>query len=238
MFRLMRLELKKNNIRLYTIYAAIIGIVMLAFIYLFAFAPQIEPNDEDMKLFANYNNIVILNSILTTCAFSVLASSLHCKFILEEYIGKKATIIFTYPIDRVKVCLAKVLVVSIFTVAAMSVCNIGGFTIFFITENIEPLKLGTEIATFSIYARCIIVTLFMSILAVAISGIAIAIGFWRKSVATTIIVAVLIDSLMSNCIVSALENINMIQTFTIVFVVIAVIAIKLLLFNIKNMEVE
>ena len=49
---LISLELKKNKISTYIIAGIIIAITMLGFLFLFAYAPLIEPNDKDMQIFS------------------------------------------------------------------------------------------------------------------------------------------------------------------------------------------
>ena len=44
---LIRLELKKNKLNTYIMGGIIITIIMLGFLFLFAYAPLIEPNDRD-----------------------------------------------------------------------------------------------------------------------------------------------------------------------------------------------
>ena len=46
MIKLLKLELKKQNIRTYIISSIIVSIVMLGFLFLFAYAPQIYSNDK------------------------------------------------------------------------------------------------------------------------------------------------------------------------------------------------
>lgn len=48
---LIRLELKKNKLNTYIMGGIIITIIMLGFLFLFAYAPLIEPNDKDMEIF-------------------------------------------------------------------------------------------------------------------------------------------------------------------------------------------
>ena len=47
---LIRLELKKNKLNTYIIAGTIITIIMLGFLFLFAYAPLIEPNDKELSL--------------------------------------------------------------------------------------------------------------------------------------------------------------------------------------------
>lgn len=69
MKKLIKLELKKNNIRTYVIASFIITITMLGFLYLFAYVPMLESNDTDMAIFSGYNNLIPLFGVLNMAAF-------------------------------------------------------------------------------------------------------------------------------------------------------------------------
>ncbi|GAE28727.1 ABC transporter permease [Alkalihalobacillus hemicellulosilyticus] len=139
MINLMRLEVRKNKIRTFIIASILISIAMLGFIYLFAYAPHIEPNDPDLMIFAGYRNIVALYGVVCMTAFSILASVMYSRFMIDEYTGKRLILTFSYPINRKKIVIVKLLVVSLFTIVSMVLCNLIVFTIFGVTELIHPL---------------------------------------------------------------------------------------------------
>ena len=74
MFKLIKLELKRNNIKTYVIASSVTFIVMLGFIYLFAYAPQINP-DPDLQIFAGYPKIISLFSTLSMAVFATLSAT-------------------------------------------------------------------------------------------------------------------------------------------------------------------
>lgn len=235
MLNLLKLELKKTNIRTYIISACIIGICMLGFIYLFAYAPQIEPNDQDLKMFAGYENIISLFSTICMFAFSLLSSAMFSKIVIEEYSGKRTLLLFSYPISRKKVFLAKIAVVSLFVAAAMIISSISIFIIFGISESISPLVDGN--ITFGIISRAAKTTFYMSISAVTVGIISMAIGFIKKSIPTTIISTVLFCSLLSNIVVGTISSDSPIIIFTIILVFISGIVINIMSRKINCMEV-
>lgn len=235
MINLLKLELKKTNIRTYIISASIIGICMLGIIYLFAYAPKIEPKDPDMKMFAGYENIIPLFNTICMFAFSLLSSVMFSKIVIEEYAGKRTILLFSYPISRRKVFLAKISVVSLFVATAMITSSISIFIIFGISESISPVVDGN--ITFEIISRAAKTTFYMSISAVSVGIISLAIGFIKKSIPTTIISSVLLCSLLSNIVAGSISADSSIIIFTIILVLISVLAINIMTRKINCMEV-
>ena len=76
LFKLIKLELKRNNIKTYVIASSVTFIVMLGFIYLFAYAPQINP-DPDLQIFAGYPKIISLFSTLSMAVFATLSATVY-----------------------------------------------------------------------------------------------------------------------------------------------------------------
>lgn len=233
---LFELELRKNKIRTYVIAVVIIGFTMLGFMYLFAYAPMLEPDDKDMAIFQGYQNLIPLFGVLNMTVFCVLSAVMYSKFIIEDYAGKRAILLFSYPTSRKKIMLSKLGVVCLFIIIFMAVSNITIFLVFGITEQF--MHLVSENFTFSILMQAIEITLIMSFIAASIGIVAVGIGFIRKSVPTTIVSAVLIASLMCNIVANATSSKAVMYLFAIVDVSIAIIVSILLMKQVNRMEVE
>ena len=219
---LIRLELKKNKLNTYIIAGTIITIIMLGFLFLFAYAPLIEPNDKDMAIFSGYNNLIPLFGVF--------------KFIIEDYSGKRPILLFSYPVSRKKIILSKLGVVSGFSVISMIACNLIVFLTFGITENFIHL-VGKDF-TLSIMLKVVENTLIMSLIAASIGVAAVGIGFIKKSIPTTIVSAVLIASLMCNIVINAsLSRVTMYVLTTVMIFVGTVFSIFLIK-KVNVMEVE
>lgn len=233
---LIRLELKRNKIRTYVIASLIIAITMLGFLYLFAYAPMLEPNDKDMVIFSGYNNLIPLFGVLNMAAFCVLSAVMYSKFIIEDYSGKRPILLFSYPVSRQKIVVSKLSVVYGFTIFLMVISNLAIFLIFDITENF--VHLVSEAFTFSIMLQAIETTLVMALIAASIGVAAAGIGFIKKSIPTTIVSAVLIASLMCNIVVNTTSNRTMMYIFATVMIFIGIIFSIFLIKKINIMEVE
>lgn len=235
MVDLMKLELKRNSIRTYVISTFIISLFMLGFIYLFAYAPLIEPNDADLKLFLGYNNIISLFCVINMTAFCVLSSVMFSRFIIEEYSGKRVILLFTYPIKRENMFMAKIIIVTLFTIFAMVLSSIVILTIFGISEVISPLV--NENITFAIIMKGMRTTTIMAISAASLGIIAMGIGFIRKSIPATIISAFLLCSLLCNIVAGTLGTDKPLIIFTAITIIAGLTVLRIVKKNISCMEV-
>ena len=233
---LIRLELKKNKINIYIIASLIIAITMLGFLFLFAYAPMLEPNDKDRAIFSGYNNLIPLFGVFNMAVFCVMSAVMYSKFVIEDYSGKRPILLFSYPVSRKKIILSKLSVVCGFTIISMVISNIIVFLTFGITEKFIHL-VGRDF-TFSIMLQVIESTLVMSFIAASIGVVAVGIGFIKKSVPTTIVSSVLIASLMCNIVVNVtLSRITM-YVVAVIMILIGIIFSIFLIKKVNAMEVE
>lgn len=235
MFDLMKLELKKNNIRTYITSTFVISMIMLGFIYLIAYVPQFDPNDSDLELFIGYNNIISLFGVINMTVFCVLSSVMYSRFVIEEYMGKRAILLFSYPINRGKVFISKIMVVSLFTISAMILCNILIFAIFGLSETISPIV--NEGITFEMVTKAIKISAIMAVSAAGLSIIAMGIGFIRKSIPTTIISAFLLCSLLCNIVAGTLTSDTPVIVFMAITIITGIIVTSIVGKKINRMEV-
>ena len=233
---LIRLELKKNKLNTYIMGGIIITIIMLGFLFLFAYAPLIEPNDKDMEIFSGYNNLIPLFGVFSMAVFCVMSSVMYSKFVIEDYSGKRPILLFSYPVSRKKIILSKLSVVSGVTIISMIVSNLLVFMTFGITENFIHL-VGKDF-TLSIMLKVVENTLIMSLIAASIGVAAVGIGFIKKSIPTTIVSAVLIASLMCNIVINASLNRVTMYVLTTVMIFVGTVFSIFLIKKVNVMEVE
>lgn len=233
---LISLELKKNKISTYIIAGIIIAITMLGFLFLFAYAPLIEPNDKDMQIFSGYNNLIPLFGVFNMAVFCVMSAVMYSRFIIEDYSGKRPILLFSYPVSRKRIILSKLSIVCGFTIISMLISNFTVFLTFSITENFIHL-VGKEF-TLSIMLQVLENTLIMSLIAASIGIAAVGIGFIKKSVPATIVSAILIASLMCNIVVNASLNRVTMYILTAVMILVGAVFSMFLIKKINIMEVE
>ncbi|MFD0769047.1 ABC transporter permease [Bacillus sp. CGMCC 1.60114] len=219
MLDLMKIELKKINIRTYIKSTFVISICLLVVLYMTILQPRVEPNIPNIHLFSGYKNIISLFGILNLAVFSVLASVMYSRFVIEEYRGKRVILLFSYPISRSKVFLSKIMIVSLFTIISMTISDVIIFSIFGVTETFFPLV--NDNITFEVISKSIMTTIIMAVMAVGLSIISMGLGFINKSIPTTIVSAILLCSCLSNIFSTVSLKSNILSPVLIVIVILA-----------------
>lgn len=111
MRNLIALELKRNRLRPYHITTLICGVTMLGFQYLMAAIPHMDPTEPDAELFSQYPFLMGITCLVCMAIFLILSAVMASRFVVEEYSGKRAILLLSYPISRKKVLCAKLMLV-------------------------------------------------------------------------------------------------------------------------------
>ncbi|WP_454191208.1 hypothetical protein [Paenibacillus sp. Marseille-Q7038] len=132
--------------------------------------------------------------------------------------------------------LSKLSVVSIFTILSLLISNLLIFTIFGLTERFIPLI--NEPFTVAFMLLALKTTIVMAFISASIGIITVAIGFFKKSVPTTIVSAVLLGSLMCNILVNATLNMGTLYLIALIVIIVAILSPINLMRKVHTMEVE
>lgn len=207
-------------------------IILIGFIYFVSVVAKVE-NEPD---FQNYPNIFLFTSIISMIFFSILSAVMYTRFVIDEYTGKKLVLLFSYPVSRKKILLAKIAVVVVFSTVAMIVSNVVSFVIFSITESISPIVNDT--LSLELLLSIIKTIIILSISVNGISIIAMRIGFINKSVPSTIVTAFILCAIFGNAVIGSFGN----DTLSLVLLGMVVAAGLAVTFNlmgkINRIEVE
>jgi hypothetical protein len=232
----MRLELKRNNIRTYVLASAVICLVLLGFIYLAANAAQLEDTSASQREFRNYANIFRLIGVIGLVSFSAMAAIMYSRFVIGEYTGKRAALLFSYPASRSRILLAKLLLVFLFTSISMLICTAIPCIVFSMTESASQIVvqdvMTTDLVIDALKTSCIAV--------LALGGIgvvALRIGFINKSVPTTLISAFLLSAVYGNVAINP-SSVFFSVLISGVGLIIAIIVMTELSNKVNKMEVE
>lgn len=153
MSKLIKMELKRNSLKAYIGAAIISFIVMLGFTYLIAFIPRIDGNSADAELFMSYHLIVVLSCVVCMGIFSITAGVMSSKFVVEEYTGKKAILLLSYPISREKILNAKIFLTFFYTITSMLICEgmvLGIFTVVLVVVFLVHRNLCHRVKTMEV----------------------------------------------------------------------------------------
>lgn len=236
MMKLIKLELKRNNIRTYLLASAVLCIVLLGLIYFIAYAAQLEDSSAREIVFRNYTNIFRLTGTISLVVFRTMSSIMYSRMIIGEYKGKRAALLFSYPISRSKILLAKLLLVFMFTSVSMLICTAIPYIVFCITESISPIVIQ-DIMTMGLLVDTL-KTSGVSVLALGGIGIvSLRIGFIKKSVPATIITALLLSTIYGNAAINA-KGILTSVLISCIGLIVAVNVMAELSYRVNQMEVE
>lgn len=194
MNKYLSLELRRNHLHPYHTAVLLCTVTMLAFQYFMAVIPLLDPADPDAGMFSTYEFLIDLNHLLSMACFSILGAVMGARFIVEEYSGKRAILLFSYPVPRKTILCTKLWLVFLYPVISMLLCGIAADGIFFLTESIFPLC--SDVLTPGTVLWSLFSLLGHSMLAGMLGLLALWIGFRRKSISVTIVAAVILASLV------------------------------------------
>ncbi|CAI8702926.1 MULTISPECIES: ABC transporter permease [Bacillus] len=234
MNELIKLELKKVDLRTYVIATLAIAAILLGLIALFGYVSHNE-GDVEMQNFTFYKSLIPLGESMILVAFGVLSSVMYSKIIVEAYKEKQATLLFMYPVSRKKMIIAKIVSVYIFIFFTYLLSSLFIFTCLVLINS--ALHFMSDSFALSYLLNNLIQ---FSLLASSIGVISVGIGFIKKSVPTTILSSVILGSIFCNIVFNLSDSANVSNLFNIFLVLIligATISTLFLANNVKKMEV-
>ena len=236
MVKLMKLELRCNSMTSYIIAALITTIIMVGFLYLFAAIPFLDDSEIDIEMFMTYDSIATLGCILSMVCFSLLSSVMYARFIVEEYVGKRAILLLSYPVKRRDILWAKITVVSLFSVLSMIISGVVSFAVFYSTEFFIPLCKDT--LTIITIIKTILVLFVYSLMAGTLATMSLWFGLWKKSTPATIVSGIIIVTVACNLLSVSLSNLFPAVFFLIASLIIAVVLVAGIARRVSMMEIE
>lgn len=235
MRNLIALELKRNRLRSYHIAVLICGVTMLGFQYLMAAIPYMDPTEPDAELFSQYPFLMGITCLVCMAIFSILSAVMASRFVVEEYSGKRAILLLSYPISRKKVLSAKLMLVLLYTVGAMLLCGAVIQTVFFLTELLFPIC--SDHLTIKVVLQSLGFLFCCSVLAGLMGVIALWFGFRKKSVSVTIVASVILTTLVCQVISAAIQYIPILWIVVGIAAIGSWIAVVSLFRQVEGMEV-
>lgn len=227
MLKLMRLEIKKFKIGAYINRAIIANFIIIGLIILMNYGEKFEAN----ILFRDFNDIFSIIGSMTKSTFTIFASVIISKIIIEEFKNKTITVLFLYPINRKKLIIAKLLIVAMFTLTAIVLSNI------FISSVIGILNPFIKFTTTGITRDMLVdqgISLGINaITTTCLSLIPLYFGMRKKSVPTTIVSAILIVTFIG----STFDGFSF-GSIIMIPIALAILGIFVAYLSIRNIENE
>lgn len=191
MLKLINLEIKKFQLWNYWKAVSICNIAFIALLSMMFFI-EIDGGKIPLESFDMVANI--LGAMVRT-TFTVFASVIIVKLIIDEFKNKSIDVLFTYPIKRKKLISAKLTIVFVFTFVNVlfSTLYLEGL-VYLADMNFNILPGVIESEDISRY----LLSAFMNAIATAgISLIPLLFGMHRKSAPATIVSSILISTILN-----------------------------------------
>lgn len=214
MFNIIKLEIKKFKLQGDIKGAFIAHLIMIVIFLGLQGILQIEKE----PALSIVDGSIIIISAMGRVVFGIFAGVMLAKLIISEYSNKTINLMFTYPISRKSIFLAKLIIVVVFTFINIIISNILLTLSLVIANsifNILPWALTINNIVNSIPAM-----ILNAVLTSAIALIPLYFGMKNKSVPTTIIAAVLVLTIMN-----AGNNIITIQSILPIAITVAIIGL-------------
>ncbi|WP_144558914.1 ABC transporter permease [Shouchella miscanthi] len=120
MYRLIKLELKKHKIGWYIKGTLIANASILAMLYFFTVIEKLE-ND---VIFQTSDEFFMFTGVLIRGTFIIFASVLITKIVIDEFKHRTSLVLFSYPINRKKLIVAKLVLIFSLTFIMMTLSTL------------------------------------------------------------------------------------------------------------------
>lgn len=190
LFKLIKLEWKKNNIGKYIRNASVLSLLLCLFIFALAFLGI--ANDPDGTLDAAPGTEIISAPIelFTSMAYLIFTSVMLSSFVVSAYKNKTMNLMFSYPIKRQKILASQMLAVWIFNFVSLFLTKLFIYSWIFIGAKFmtSSFVIDFDMGSPSFYMQM----LAKSFVVVSMSFIALFVGMAMKSSKATIVTSFLL----------------------------------------------
>lgn len=189
MLNIMKLELKKCKISGNILGGFIATFVIMAFVILINYDP------EEAATFTGYADVLGVIDVFASITFTIFASALLAKFVIDEYKSKTVTVLFMYPLQRKKLLAAKILIVVMFTFVFGIISRILAFSGFYVFNHFAHFIPGEPAASMLMEQgiRAVINSAMVS----CISLVPLYFGMRKYSVVTTIVSGIILCAVLN-----------------------------------------
>lgn len=195
MERLMKLELKKVHFGKYILLSALMIVLSMYFVFVALYDSSGTARTYDNT----FRTVEMIFAFVFIIFFAVLVSAL----VISEYNNRTILLMFTYPVDKKKVILSKLLVVTLFITASMIVGYV--FCALFIVGIDRRFDLLEGEFTVAVFRNWIIQAAVTLLVFDCLGLWTFAAGMVKKSVTVTI-VSSMVFIFLRQIVITASEN--------------------------------
>lgn len=238
---LARIEIEHNNLKSYIKKSLIICVATL-FVMLFIFADD-EIYKNVSKLLENWPSMIYIVSLTLLFCFAILASVMYSKFVVSEYSGKRAILLFSYPIKRKKLVQTKCGIITVFSVLSIAICHLIILGLFIsISHFSNPGEMIISKDHIIYMFQMLSLTVIFSIVIGIISGY---LGLVSQSIQTTLVSAIIFCVISTQIIgyiytgdYDAVDYTNLVIIVNIALITLGILFYKLVVQKIQTLEID
>lgn len=194
MWKLIRLEWKKNDTKKYIINQAIVIAVLVILLFAMCYLVPIDNQAGVPDSVPEIENMAVQIDLLTNLSFLIFTSAMLSSFIIKAYKNKTQSLMFSYPISRKKIILSQMMAVWINCAAALFLGKLLIYLLLYLTSLVKDgFPLGYDMTSVSFYIQIILKT----VLTVSLSFITLYIGKKMRSSKAAIISSFLLFFVMN-----------------------------------------
>ncbi|TYV00441.1 hypothetical protein [Listeria monocytogenes] len=186
MKKLVAIELKKMALNKYVRHAIIANIAIACLVFMTTVLTSM--GGEGVPQMA----VTTVIDSLVKSTFIVWESVLIANFIIEEFRSKTILILFSYPLDRKKAIISKLLIIFSVIFISMFASQLIQNALFFTLNQFLP------VINYSVTASEITVILLTTITSILLGMLPLYVGMVNKSTVTTVVSSILIVSLTAS----------------------------------------
>lgn len=203
MTRFLRLELSRyRRTALYVALTAALS--LLAALYFFAVVGRFD-DSADSAMLRSYDAVIPLALTVALCVLVVYGAIIYARRIVADYIGNRRITLYSYPGGRGPLFQAKNTAYALVIGTASLVGYGTAVSIFLLTESFTPIV--TDGPGGELWSAALLSVTCVSLLTISITGIAGAVGVWRRSTISTIVAAIILIALLGNAVAVSLNDI-------------------------------
>ncbi|EOL43023.1 ABC transporter permease [Enterococcus phoeniculicola] len=188
MGQLMKLEIEKFKLQ-----KQMIGVLITILgIMVFLTVSFVDTYTDASQQLDSSQNIRWMINLLNTGAFLVYSSTMVSKIVVNEYSRGTIYVLFSYPINRIKLMLSKIILIFLFTVCSTILGDVlCTLYVNLINANVQVMTsmIGWDSEILSLY-------IFGSILGGILSTIPFVTGMYSKSTSVPIVTSVILVAVM------------------------------------------
>lgn len=233
--------MEHNNLKSYIKKSLIIcGATLLVMLFIFS-DDEIYKNVSE--LLENWPSMIYIVSLISLCSFAILAAVMYSKFVVLEYSGKRAILLFSYPIKRKKIVSTKCGIITFFTALSIIICYLVIFGLFIsISMLSNPGETIIDKDHIIYLLQMLSLILILSIVIGIISGY---LGLISQSIQTTLVSAIIFCVVATQIIgyiytgdYDAVDYTNLVVIVDMAMIAIGILFYKLLEQKIQTLELD